>query len=90
MQLPKDINDYPRARAPELAERILRMYPPLCGVDQPASPLSGQLLRKPFSGSNARNNGRGADWARSDRPSNDLVLRDGIFQWSRVGRMSRS
>src|SRR5437016_8181569 len=48
MQLPKDINDYLRTRAPELAERILRMYPPLHGVDQPASPLSGQLLRKPF------------------------------------------
>lgn len=28
MQLPKDINDYLRARASELAERILRMYPP--------------------------------------------------------------
>ena len=48
MQLPKDINDYLRARAPELAERILRMYPPLHGVDQPASPLTRQLLRKPF------------------------------------------
>jgi len=24
------------------------MYPPLHRVDQPASPLSGQLLRKPF------------------------------------------
>lgn len=48
MQLPKDINDYLRARASELAERILRMYPPLHGVDQPGSPLTGQLLRKPF------------------------------------------
>jgi len=48
MQLPKDINDYLRARAPELAERILRMYPPLHGVDQPASPLTRLLLRKPF------------------------------------------
>jgi hypothetical protein len=48
MQLPKNINDYLRARASELAERILRMYPPLHGVDQPASPLTRQLLRKPF------------------------------------------
>ena len=48
MQLPKDISDYLRARASELAERILHMYPPLHGVDQPASPLTGQLLRKPF------------------------------------------
>jgi hypothetical protein len=49
MQLPKDINDYLRTRAPELAERILGMYPPFHRVDQPASPLSGQRLRKPFS-----------------------------------------
>ena len=48
MQLPKDINEYLRARASELAERILRTYPPLHGVDDPASPLIGQLLRKPF------------------------------------------
>ncbi|MFI5091990.1 MAG: helicase-related protein [Candidatus Acidiferrales bacterium] len=48
MQLPKDINEYLRARASELAERILRTYPPLHGVDDPASPLVGQLLRRPF------------------------------------------
>src|SRR5690348_15004554 len=48
MQLPKDINDYLRTRASELADRILRMYPPLHGADQPGSPLTGQLLRKPF------------------------------------------
>lgn len=48
MQLPKDINDYLRSRASELSERILRMYPPLHGVDEPPSPLTGQLLRKPF------------------------------------------
>ncbi|MFZ0287228.1 MAG: hypothetical protein WAL32_18515, partial [Terriglobales bacterium] len=48
MQLPKDINEYLRARASELAERILRTYPPLHGVDDIASPLIGQLLRKPF------------------------------------------
>ncbi len=48
MQLPKDINGYLRARASELAERILRTYPPLHGVDDPASPLIAQLLRRPF------------------------------------------
>src|SRR6267154_351099 len=48
MQLPKDINEYLRARASELAERILQTYPPLHGVDDIASPLIGQLLRKPF------------------------------------------
>ena len=48
MQLPKDINEYLRARASELADRILRTYPPLHGVDDPASPLIGHLLRKPF------------------------------------------
>jgi hypothetical protein len=49
MQLPKDINEYLRARASELAERILRTYPPLHGVDDPGSPLIDHLLRKPFS-----------------------------------------
>ncbi|MGA9883481.1 MAG: helicase-related protein [Candidatus Acidiferrales bacterium] len=48
MQLPKDINEYLRARASELAERILRTYPPLHGIDDPASPLVAHLLRKPF------------------------------------------
>src|SRR5260370_28977190 len=48
MQLPKDINEYLRARASELADRILRTYPPLHGVDDVASPLTGHLLRKPF------------------------------------------
>ncbi len=48
MQLPKDLNEYLRARASELAERILRTYPPLHGIDDPASPLIGHLLRKPF------------------------------------------
>jgi len=48
MQLPKDINEYLRARASELAERILRTYPPLHGVDDPAAPLVSQLLRRPF------------------------------------------
>jgi hypothetical protein len=48
MQLPKDINEYLRAWAPELGERILQTYPPLHGFDDAASPLTGQLLRKPF------------------------------------------
>jgi hypothetical protein len=48
MQLPKEINEYLRAWAPELGERILQTYPPLHGFDDAASPLTGQLLRKPF------------------------------------------
>src|SRR6266852_7114442 len=48
MQLPNDINEYLRSRASELAERILKTSPPLHGVDDTASPLIGQLLRKPF------------------------------------------
>ncbi len=48
MQLPKDINAYLRAWAPELGERILQTYPPLQGFDDAASPRTGQLLRKPF------------------------------------------
>jgi hypothetical protein len=48
MQLPKDINEYLRAWAPEVGERILQTYPPLHGFDDVASPLTGQLLRKPF------------------------------------------
>jgi hypothetical protein len=48
MQMPKDLNEYLRARSSELADRILRAFPPLHGVDDPASPLIGRLLRKPF------------------------------------------
>jgi hypothetical protein len=48
MQLPNDINEYLRAWAPELGERILQTYPPLQGFDDAASPLAGQLLRRPF------------------------------------------
>src|SRR5260370_22947192 len=43
-----DIAAYLRVWAPELGERILQSYPPLQGFDDPASPLTGQLLRKPF------------------------------------------
>jgi hypothetical protein len=51
MQLPKDIDSittYLRAWAPELGERIVQTYPPLHGFDDAASPLVGQILRKPF------------------------------------------
>ncbi len=48
MQLPKNINEYLRAWAAELGERILQTYPPLQGFDDAVSPLTGQLLRKPF------------------------------------------
>jgi hypothetical protein len=48
VQLPKDINEYLRALAPELGERILCSYPPLHAVDDQVSPLLGPLLRKPF------------------------------------------
>jgi len=48
MQLPKDISEYLRDWAPELGERILQTYPPLQGFDDAASPLTAQLLRKPF------------------------------------------
>jgi len=51
MPLPKEIDSiatYLRAWAPELGERILQTYPPLHGFDDAASPLTRQLLRKPF------------------------------------------
>jgi hypothetical protein len=48
MQLPKDINEYLRAFASELSGRILQCFPPLHSVEDPTSPLLGQLLRKPF------------------------------------------
>jgi hypothetical protein len=48
MPLPRDINEYLRAWAFELGERILQTYPPLHGFEDAASPLIGHLLRKPF------------------------------------------
>ena len=48
MQPPKDIATYLRASATELAERILRSFPPLQGVEDAESPLVNQLLRTPF------------------------------------------
>ena len=44
MPLPKDINEYLCAWAPELGERILQTYPPLQSFDDAVSPLTGQLL----------------------------------------------
>jgi Helicase conserved C-terminal domain len=43
-----DIATYFRMFADELGGRILRTYPPLQGVEDPPSPLLGQLLRRPF------------------------------------------
>jgi len=48
MQLPKDINEYLRAWAPELGERILQTYPPLHGFDDEASPLTSNFSVSPF------------------------------------------
>ena len=48
MQLPKDLNEYLRLHAAELAERILCRYPPLHGIKDKESPLICHLLRKPF------------------------------------------
>jgi hypothetical protein len=48
MPLAKDINDYMRAWASALGERILQTFPPLHGFDDAPSPLIAQLLRKPF------------------------------------------
>ena len=48
LQLPKDINEYLRSRASELAERILRTFPALHGVDDAESQHLGNLLRTPF------------------------------------------
>ena len=48
MQLPKDLNEYLRLHASELAERILCRYPPLHRISDEESPLISHLLRKPF------------------------------------------
>src|SRR5579863_2379692 len=51
MPIPKGLDSiaaYLRTWASELGERILQTYPPLHGFDDGASPLIGQLLRKPF------------------------------------------
>ncbi|MCI0719068.1 MAG: hypothetical protein L0338_08845, partial [Acidobacteria bacterium] len=43
-----DIPTYLRGWASDLGERILETYPPLHAVEDPVSPLLGQLVRKPF------------------------------------------
>jgi len=51
MPSPKDIDSiaaYLRTWASELEERIFQSYPPLHGFGDLASPLVGQLLRKPY------------------------------------------
>ncbi len=51
MQLPNEIDSitaYLRAWSSQLGERILATYPPLQAVEDPPSPLIGQLLRRPF------------------------------------------
>src|SRR5690348_13604058 len=48
MQIPNDINEYMRAWASALGERILQAFPPLHAFDDAPSSLIGQLLRKPF------------------------------------------
>src|ERR1700730_2590732 len=62
MPLAKDINEYLRARASELAERILRTYPPLHGVDDPGSSLIDHLLRMPFPAQTLAMMGGGKRW----------------------------
>jgi len=58
MPLPKDINEYLRAWAPELGERILQTYPPLQRFDDVASPLTDNSS-KAVSCPDARDDGRG-------------------------------
>ena len=48
MSLPQDTSDYLRRFAPELGERIIRMYPALHQVGDPAEPAIQRLLRQPF------------------------------------------
>jgi hypothetical protein len=51
MPLPSGLDSiaaYLRTWSSDLGERILQTYPPLHGFDDVASPLVGQLLRKPF------------------------------------------
>lgn len=48
MPMPTDIATYLRTYAPELGQRIVDLYPPLHGIDDPVSPLLDHLLREPF------------------------------------------
>ena len=86
MQIPKDLNEYLRARSSELADRILRAFPPLHGVDDPASPLIEHLLRKPFPCTSSRNDGSRQALERSARCGGNRRVRhwkDFDFAWIR-------
>ena len=48
MPCPENIQDYLRACAPELGERIIQMYPALHKPGDPVSPRMKTLLRKPY------------------------------------------
>jgi hypothetical protein len=48
MEIPPTIQDYLRVHAPELGERIIKMYPALHNPDNPVSPRMNTLLRKPY------------------------------------------
>jgi hypothetical protein len=86
MQLPKDLNEYLRAWAPSLGDRILQTYPPLQAFDDVASPLAGQLLRKPFPAQTVAIMGvvrrwreaRGADSQTRSAPAPRACLSSGI------------
>jgi hypothetical protein len=85
MPLPKDINEYLRAWAPELGERILRAYPPLHGFDDAASPLSSQLLRKPFPAQTLAMMGVVKRWNEARRGGNRGVWGWKDFDLARCG-----
>jgi len=59
MQLPKDINEYLRARAPELGERILQTYPPLQGFRRCSFAARRTAPPQTVSCTAARNDGGG-------------------------------
>ena len=48
MPAPESLATYLRTFTQELGERILEMFPPLQGVNDPPSPLIGELLRRPY------------------------------------------
>jgi len=45
---PKNIPTYLKTFTEELGERILETFAPLQGVNDPVSPLIGELLRRPY------------------------------------------
>jgi hypothetical protein len=48
LPLLENIQDYLRAHAQELGNRILESHPPLHSIDDPPSPMIGKLRRKPY------------------------------------------